>query len=56
MYAQKMPWADPSSSEKVIGPFLLWLTFFVNLGITSDPDSVSPEIFTLRILCLSADL
>lgn len=51
VHAQKMPWADPSSSEKVIGPFLLCLTFFVNLGITSDSDSVS-----LEILCLSADL
>lgn len=51
VHAQKMPWADPSSSEKVIGLFLLCLTFFVNLGITSDSDSVS-----LEILCLSADL
>lgn len=54
-HAQKMPWADPSSSEKVIGLFLLCLTFFVNLGITYDLDSVSPEIFTLTTLCLSAD-
>lgn len=51
VHAQKMPWPDPSSSEKVIGPFLLCLTFFVNLGTTSDSDSVS-----LEILCLSADL
>lgn len=53
--AQKMPWADPTSSEKVIGVFLLCLTFFVNLGITYDLDSVSLEIFTLTALCLSAD-
>lgn len=50
VHAQKMPWPDPSSSEKVIGLFLLCLTFFVNLGTTSDSDSVS-----LQILCLSAD-
>lgn len=54
-HAQKIQWADPSSSEKVIGLFLLCLTFFVNLGITYDLDSISPEIFTLTISCLSTN-